>query len=94
MRRAGKADVETDRFQRVNAHQARYSFFFSSRRLTVTVLPLTGGCLRPADASSWSFRSVHRNAGDPLRTFLDLLVGDDIVKETDGSLTILRMIWV
>lgn len=36
-----KADVEADRFQRVNAHQAEIQFFFSSRRLTVTVLPLT-----------------------------------------------------
>ncbi len=38
---AGEADVEADRFQGINAHQAQIEFLFSSRRFTVTVLPLT-----------------------------------------------------
>ncbi len=84
--------VEADRFQRVNAHQAKIQFFFSSRRLTVTVLPLTVWVPSPEGASSWSFRSVHRNSWRSLRTFLDLLVGDDIVKHNRRIVTILRMI--
>ncbi len=39
--RAGEADVEANGFQRVHAHQAQIQFFFSSRRFTTTVLPLT-----------------------------------------------------
>ncbi len=78
---AGEADVEADRFQGINAHQAQIEFLFSSRRFTVTVLPLTvwvPSAQQMPVAGHLDQRIVI--VRDAFRTFLDLLVGDDVVE--------------
>ena len=80
--RAGKADVETDRFQRVNAHQAEIQFFLQLAQANGYGFTVNGvGAFAQQMPVAGHFDQFIVIAGDPFRTFLDLLVGDDIVKD-------------
>ena len=79
--RASKADVETNRFQRVNAHQAEIQFFLQLAQANGYGFTVNGvGAFAQQVPVAGHFDQLIVIAGDPFRTFLDLLVGDDIVK--------------
>ena len=76
-----KADVETNRFQRVNAHQAEIQFFLQLAQANGHSFTVNGvGTFAQQMPVAGHFDQLIVIAGDPFRTFLDLLVGDDIVK--------------
>lgn len=66
-----------------------YSFSFMRKTTVTDFLPLTMWVPSPSEMPVCSrFRYQYRNNWNPsARTFLDLLVDDDIVNATDGSLT-------
>ena len=76
-----KADVEADRFQRVNAHQAEIQFFLQLAQANGYGFTVNGvGTFAQQMPVAGHFDQLIVITGDPFRTFLDLLVGDDIIK--------------
>ena len=79
--RAGEADIKADRFQRVHAHQAQIQLLLQLTQVYDNRFTING--MRafteqmPVAGHLDQFVVV---AGDAFCAFLDLLVGDDIVK--------------
>ena len=78
---AGEADVEADRFQRVHAHQAQIQLLLQftqayDNRFTVNGMRAFAQQM-PVAGHLNQFVVI---AGNAFRAFLDLLVGDDVIK--------------
>ena len=76
-----KADVETNRFQRVNAHQAEIQFFLQLAQANGHSFTVNGvGAFAQQMPVAGHLDQFVIVAGNAFRALLDLLVGDDIVE--------------
>ena len=78
---AGEANVEADRFQGVNAHQTQIEFLFQLAQIHGHGFTVDGvGAFTQKMPVAGHFDQRIVIVRDAFRTFLDLLVGHDIVE--------------
>ena len=78
---AGEADVEADRFQGINAHQAQIEFLFQLAQIHGHGFAVDGvGAFAQQMPVAGHLDQRIVIVRDAFRTFLDLLVGDDVVE--------------